>query len=258
MAHPPSAPFSLTLLSPPTYWRCEPGWSWHSRPLPDHLLWCVLDGVGEMRLDGRTTELHAGVCAVFAPGDAPVATHDPRRRLVVFGMHFEVAGGQPVVPPGHWQPVADRDLLAALARRCETSYQRGDALGRRQAALGLEHLICLLWEDNLHPAGRVDRVLADIAAAIRHDPGRAWTVAELAARASLSRAQFTRRFTAYTGDPPIRYLTRARVDRARHLLTETTMSVTEVAVALGYRDVGYFGRQYKQFLGHAPSRDRRP
>jgi AraC-like DNA-binding protein len=252
-------PLPLRLLSPPTYWRCEPTWSWHSRPLQDFLLWCVLDGVGELSLAGRECVLRPGTCAVFAPGDAPVADHDPRRRLLVFGMHFAVDTTEPaetIVPPGRWQPVTDRDLLTGLARRCDASYRRGDPLGRRQAELGLEQLLCLLWEDNLHPARRVDDTLAEIAEAIRQDPGRPWTVAELAARAALSRAQFTRRFLAYAGEPPIRYLTRARLDRARHLLTETSLSVAQVASALGYRDLGYFGRQYKRYAGHPPSHER--
>jgi AraC family transcriptional regulator of arabinose operon len=254
-----AAPLPVRLLSPPTYWRCEPAWSWHSRPLPDFLLWCVLDGVGELSLDGRQTALRPGVCAVFAPGDAPVAEHDPQRRLLVFGMHFGVENTEPadtIVPPGRWQTVPDRDLVSGLARRCDASFRRGDALGMRQARLGLEHLLCLFWEDNLHPVSRVDERLAEIAQAIRQDPGRSWTVAELAARAALSRAQFTRRFTAYAGQSPIRYLTHARVDRARHLLTETELSVAQVAAALGYADVGYFGRQYKQHTGHPPSRER--
>src|SRR5215207_2908607 len=76
----------LRLNSPPTYWRCEPGWSWHARPLTDHLLWYVVDGVGHLTLDGRRIELGPGRCVVFAPGDAPVAGHDPHRRLLVFGM----------------------------------------------------------------------------------------------------------------------------------------------------------------------------
>jgi transcriptional regulator GlxA family with amidase domain len=114
----------------------------------------------------------------------------------------------------------------------------------------------LLWEDSLHPASRVDDSLAEIAEAIRQDPSRPWTVAELAARAALSRAQFTRRFIAYAGEPPIRYLTRARLDRARHLLTETALSIAQVASALGYRDLGYFGRQYKRHFGHPPSHER--
>ncbi|MEU4608828.1 AraC family transcriptional regulator [Kribbella sp. NPDC023972] len=88
---------------------------------------------------------------------------------------------------------------------------------------------------------------------IRQDPGRDWTVAEMAGRAALSRAQFTRRFVAQLGMSPAQYLIQARIDRAHQLLTENGMTVTQVASALGYTDVPYFSRQYKQRTGKPPS-----
>src|SRR3712207_1014065 len=87
----PRQAWSGRLNSKPTYWHCEPGWEWKARPLADHLLWYVMDGIGRMRLGGQAWELHAGSCFVFAPGSTPHGTQDPDRRLVVFGMHFDVA-----------------------------------------------------------------------------------------------------------------------------------------------------------------------
>lgn len=246
----------LRLTTPPTYWRCEPSWSWHARPLPDYLLWCVFDGIGEATVNGQRLDLAPGVCVAFAPGDEPVAQHDPRRRLLVFGMHFEVATAD-VVPPDRWCQTRDRVLVSALARRCDTSYRRGDPLGMRQSELCLEQLLCVLWEDSLYPAPRpVDAALEEITRALRQDPGRRWTVAELAQRTALSRAQFTRRFIAHAGMSPMRYLIQARIERARQLLTETNMSVTQVAATLGYPDVAYFSRQYKRHTGRSPGRAR--
>jgi AraC family transcriptional regulator, arabinose operon regulatory protein len=258
------SPPRMWLTSPPTYWRCEPGWSWHARPLPDYLLWYVFDGIGQLTLGEQHCELTPGTCVAFAPGDEPVAGHDPRRRLLVFGMHFGVAtadGDDPapseVVPLGRWCRVRDQELVTALARRCDMSYRRGDPLGVRQSQLCLEQILCLLWEDSIHPPpGPIDAALHEITHAIRQDPSRRWTVAELANRTALSRAQFTRRFTAHAGMSPIRYLIQARVDRAHHLLTETTMSVTQVAATLGYTDIGYFSRQYTRHTGQPPSRAR--
>jgi AraC family transcriptional regulator of arabinose operon len=247
----------LLMTSQPTYWRCEPGWSWHARPLPDHLLWYILDGVGELMLDGRHHDLTPGTCVVFAPGDAPVADHDPHRRLLVFGLHFTPERPEDVLP-GQCVQIRDQVLLGALARRCETSYRRGDPLGRGQSLLCLEQILGLVREDATSPApGRIDTALDDIIQVIRRDPSRRWTVTELASRVALSRSQFTRRFLAHTGLSPARYLINARLDRARQLLTETNMSVTQVAVTLGYTDVAYFSRQYRRHTGRTPGHARR-
>jgi len=240
------------LTSPPTYWRCEPGWSWHARPLPDHLLWYIVDGIGRVTLDGQDTELTPGTCMVFSPGDTPVAGHDPRRRLLVFGMHFDTDDRDAVLP-GRCVQIRDQILVGALARRCEAGYRRGDEPGVRQSLLCVELILCLAREDAVRPApGRVDAALDEITGAIRQDPSRRWTVAELASRAALSRAQLTRRFVAHTGLSPARYLVSARIERAHQLLTETTMSVTRVAGILGYADVAYFSRQYKRRTGRSP------
>lgn len=246
-------PLRLTLHTPPTYWRCEPSWSWRPRPLPDHLLWCVLGGAGRLSVAGHEFALRPGSCAVFAPGDAPVASHDPRRRLLVFGMHFEVRGRARVALPERCGVIRDHALLAALARRCEAGHRRGDPLGVRHSLLCLEQIVVMLWEDWTHPApGPVDAALDELTHAIRQDPGHRWTVAELAGRVGLSRSQFTRRFTAYTGLPPARFLIQARVDRAYQLLTETTMSVSQVASTLGYTDIAYFSRQFARQTGRSP------
>jgi AraC family transcriptional regulator of arabinose operon len=242
-------------MSAPTFWRCEPSWSWTSRPLADHLLWCVMDGRGELELDGERQELHPGVCAVFRPGDAPRATHDPHRRLLVFGMHFDTT--RQAAPDPRWGEVMDRELLGVLARTSDASYRRQDAPGLRQAELCLEQLIALIWDAVHNPGRRVtDTAVDEIARQLRQDPGRDWTVADMASIASLSRAQFTRRFVAQFGMSPAQYLIQARIDRAHQLLTESGMTVTETAAALGYTDVPYFSRQYKQRTGRTPSQDR--
>ncbi|MNP64606.1 HTH-type transcriptional activator Btr [compost metagenome] len=49
------------------------------------------------------------------------------------------------------------------------------------------------------------------------------------------------------------YVIRARIERAQHLLLYAGMNVTEVADALGYRDIFFFSRQFKQHTGKSPS-----
>jgi AraC family transcriptional regulator, arabinose operon regulatory protein len=242
----------VRVVTPPTFWRCEPSWAWHARPLPDHLLWYVVDGVGELVLGTRTWTLSAGASIVFRPGDQPTGTHNPRRRLLVFGMHFDVRGDTLLPPPGCGQ-VRDQTLVTALAHRCHTSYRRGDRLGARQTRLCLEQILCVLAEDATTPVpGRVDTALEATTRAIQEDPSHPWTVSELARRAALSRAQFTRRFSAYTGLPPARYVVQARIERARQLLAETDATVTNIAITLGYKDIAHFSRQFKQYTGRSP------
>ncbi len=261
----PGRAFDVFLNTKPTYWHCERGWEWRARPLPDHLLWYVMDGFGMMRLDGQAWELSAGSCFVFPPGSQPHGTQDPDRRLVVFGMHFDVvdAHRQPMqdtvqMLPPHGHVVRDTAFFALLAQRCDASWRRGDEIGALQSRLFLQAMILHVWEEVLHPApSTVDLALDEIIRAIQSEPGKRWTVEELARWAHLSRAHFVRRFREFTGLSPTRFMVQARVDRARQLIQETNMTLGQIAHALGYDDVYFFSRQYKQHAGHAPSTLRR-
>ncbi|WP_460662196.1 helix-turn-helix domain-containing protein [Kribbella swartbergensis] len=196
------------------------------------------------------------------PFDTKQSTPEPRKPFdaktsdveASVSHESEEVGAGGVVPLPRWGEVLDRELLGVLARASDAGYRRGDVVGRRQAELCLEQLLGMIW-DAVHNPGRggTDTAVDEVARLIRQDPGRDWSVAEMAGRAALSRAQFTRRFVAQMGMSPAQYLIQARIDRADQLLTETGMTVTQVAAALGYTDVPYFSRQYKQRTGRSPS-----
>lgn len=257
---------SLRLNGTPFIHRCEPGWRWApKRPLPDHDLWYVMEGIGEMRLLGETHPLRPGVCFVVPPGALPSATQEPERRLHVFAIHFDFldeAGApvtRPLAPQG-WC-IGERAYFDGLARRCVERARRGgdgDSLAGRQTVLLVEQMLLHLWEEAARPAeDPADRKLREIAAAIRDAPGEGWDVAAQAARACLSRSQYTRRFTRLFGVPPARFVVDSRLERAAQLLHETDMTVSEIADALGYRDLFFFSRQFKARQGVPPSALRR-
>jgi AraC-like DNA-binding protein len=264
-SRPLAPPFEVRINTRPTYWHCEPGWEWRARPLADHLLWYVMDGIGLMRLDGRAWDLRAGSSFVFQPGAQPHGTQNPDRRLVVFGMHFDLFDadrqriaepGAPLPPPGHI--VRDGAFFATLAQRCDAGFRRGDALGALQSQLYLQAILLHLLDEALRPApSAIDLALDEIVRSIQRDPGQRWSVDELAWQVHLSQAQFARRFRAATGLAPARFMIQARLDRARQLIQETDMTLGQVALALGYDDVAFFSRQYRRYAGHPPSALRR-
>lgn len=90
--------------------------------------------------------------------------------------------------------------------------------------------------------------------ALHADPARAWTVAELAAAADLSRAALARRFTALTGRPPLAYLTAWRMTLAREALLRPGATLAAVAREVGYGTEFAFAAAFKRELGVAPGR----
>ncbi len=64
----------------------------------------------------------------------------------------------------------------------------------------------------------------------------AWTVAELASAAGMSRSAFALRFRQIVGETPLEYLTRWRIYKAAVLLQHEDKKLTEVANAVALPD----------------------
>ena len=54
------------------------------------------------------------------------------------------------------------------------------------------------------------------------------------------------------GKPPMHYLNEYRVEKACALLENTTYSVTDAALAVGFDDASYFARVFKKQMGVSP------
>jgi AraC-like DNA-binding protein len=103
------------------------------------------------------------------------------------------------------------------------------------------------------------RGLADgrLAAAIRRmheSPTRAWTVAQLAKEASLSRSAFFERFSRAVGVAPMEYLLAWRMALAKNLLRREVGGVSEIAKRVGYSSASTFSVAFTRHVGLPPSR----
>jgi AraC-like DNA-binding protein len=79
-------------------------------------------------------------------------------------------------------------------------------------------------------------------------------VTRIAEEAFASTAHFSRSFKRAFGEPPHRYLLRRRIERAKELLRETELSVTEVSLEVGFRSLGSFSTGFRDLVGEPPSR----
>ncbi|GEE01274.1 AraC family transcriptional regulator [Gordonia spumicola] len=108
-----------------------------------------------------------------------------------------------------------------------------------------------LWADRL-----ADPELSKVIDALHAEPGRMWTVDELAREATMSRSAFAERFRDLTGTSPASYLTGVRMDAAKRLLSEGA-GVAATAHRLGYESEAGFSRAFRRHTGQPPARWRR-
>jgi transcriptional regulator GlxA family with amidase domain len=91
---------------------------------------------------------------------------------------------------------------------------------------------------------------------VHENLGRPMSVAELARAAGTSRRQLTRLCRRMLHTTPLGYVTDQKLQWAAHLLSETDLTVQQIADAVGFEDPYYFSRRFRQHFG-VPPRDHR-
>ncbi|MFW6039182.1 MAG: helix-turn-helix domain-containing protein [bacterium] len=136
----------------------------------------------------------------------------------------------------------------------------GDVQTRAHLATMAMHLYALVQrydEVQRGPQRRIDRLVQQaqmkIAARV-HQPLQAEALAD---ELGVAYSYFRRAFRARVGASPKHYHVQLRLRKARELLANTSMTIKQVADALGFDSPYHFSQQFKQHVGAAPTHWRR-
>jgi AraC-like DNA-binding protein len=102
--------------------------------------------------------------------------------------------------------------------------------------------------------GLADERLAAAMRSMHGEPSRAWTVAQLAKAAALSRSAFFERFSQAVGLPPMEYLLAWRMALAKDMLRRRDLGLATVAERVGYSSASTFSTAFSRHVGLPPSR----
>ncbi|MFY9574691.1 MAG: AraC family transcriptional regulator [Blastocatellia bacterium] len=132
------------------------------------------------------------------------------------------------------------EMLDALVRQLVIHLLRGHLTVRMPGAIELSR------------AGPVDRRLRRAIEFMHDNFGRELALEEIAAAAYLSEYHFARLFKQITGVTPHVYLANLRLERARKLLVETVLPISNIASAVGYQSQSHFTKMFKSVTGITP------
>ncbi len=99
----------------------------------------------------------------------------------------------------------------------------------------------------------IERRIAETVGYMRERLNQSLRVPKLASMVGVSQSHFFALFKKQTGLAPMDFFTRMRMRRACELLDSTSLSVKEIAAALGYDDQFYFSRVFKSVNRISPS-----
>lgn len=83
------------------------------------------------------------------------------------------------------------------------------------------------------------------------------SISYYAKEANLSMYYFIRSFKSVTKTSPAKYLEKIRISKAKELLTDTALSVSEISNFVGYTDPFYFSKVFKRVTSYTPSHYRK-
>lgn len=206
---------------------------------------------GKLRID-------AGDAFVVFPGEWHRYRPDPATGWDEYWVEFDgeharrimeqrdLCAAKPVMEVGH-----DDAILRLFLQLTDTI---------RQSPAGFEHIIATQAEQivarmlaaHRRRGGDDDPEAAAIRRAcirILEQPDREPDVGAMAADAGMSHSGFRKKFRRVTGMPPGKYLQEVRINRACEWLRQSNLSVTEIAMRLGFDTVFYFSRVFKKKTG---------
>ncbi|MDX1474477.1 MAG: helix-turn-helix domain-containing protein [Reinekea sp.] len=98
------------------------------------------------------------------------------------------------------------------------------------------------------PGGNIhdDEVVSLVQSWLRSHVSETVNLGDLANVAGHSERQLRRRFVNATGESPMQYLQRIRIEEAQSLLRESNLSVTDIALAVGFSNPAYFARTFRK------------
>lgn len=99
----------------------------------------------------------------------------------------------------------------------------------------------------------VERAVERVIQAIHDNYGEQITVDDMARTAMYSKFHFTRIFQRVTGLTPGRFLSAVRLQKAKQLLTSTSLKVTDISHMVGYTSVGTFSSRFAYSVGLPPT-----
>ena len=135
---------------------------------------------------------------------------------------------------------------------CSTSKNVGSLLKKKEL---MYRLLGLVYRNELHPMGEeaIDSRIARGVHLLEQTYLENLPIEQYANECNVSVNTFRRIFGKQFGMSPIKYRNLLRMDRAKDLLYEGGFTVAEVAYAVGFENVGYFCRSYRQSIGETPT-----
>jgi AraC family transcriptional regulator of arabinose operon len=224
-----------------------------------HAVVYIAGGSGTYRVDGGETQaVRKGSFFLFYPGAS--FDYGPAAGEAWDEFYFTLEGSRVdewlatwLTEPGRVRQTDSDDAQRSKIERIFILMESGVPANLDRAALLLESLV-FEWAASVRSGSGSSReetaakLMDDLSASI-HQP---FDAAAVCARHHLSLSTLRRIVHKHTGYPLHEYIHRLKIAEAKNILLNTRKSVKDTADSLGFKDVFYFSRLFKKYVGRSP------
>lgn len=228
----------------------------------DYQLIYIQEGQCVVTREGVTYIAYPGDCILFRPGEVQDYLLPKKANPCTYWIHFN---GDIC-----WRLFEELSLENAHIIKIEQNHEIEYLISKvcqyynlqipnwEQICSGLMQSILALLSNELYKespygAGKGKDKISEVISRIKLAPNLNISVAECAQLCNMSKVHFARVFKQTTGMPPVQFMLKIRIDRAKELLEFTDKPIAEVAESSGFQDQNYFARTFKQFTGMSPT-----
>jgi AraC-like DNA-binding protein len=217
--------------------------------------WFKAAGIGKHNIEaGHVMLLFPGIRHSYAPSAATgwkehwVGFNGDFVRQIM--RHRFFSQRQPVLNAGN-----EEKLLALFNEMIEITHNNSPASQQMLSAITI-NILALLYS-GLQSMGTPDepemKVIQEAIVLMREAAETPLDIEELARKFNVGYRSFRRAFARHTGLSPHQYLQEVRLARARTLLSQSSLSIKEIALSAGFEDTQYFCRYFRKKVGMAPT-----
>jgi AraC-like DNA-binding protein len=217
------------------------------------MLACI-EGEGVVLADGRWKKISANQACLQPPFMRNALKCLPGIRWKFAWVRYDESSGVRPIVSSH-SPETGPFVAAPLQAAIEGLHSESG--GEASPALlyhwnELIHRYVLRFAQPHRQDGRLWRVWQQVEANL----ARPWSLAEIAAKATMSEEHLRRVCRRELGRSPMQHLTFLRLQRAQHLLSVTDEKVEVIAHAVGFESSFTFSNTFKKWIGWRPSEQR--
>lgn len=224
----------------------------------NYMLQILLSGQGFHTIDGETHILRPGQCILYEPNQPQNFVHYGADNTSYIWIHFFGYGAPKLVEDLNLKGIHSLSTTSGLKKHTMQLARENRSLLPSSAYLCqgylIQFLVCL------------SRSFKEYSATNRHsdkiDPALNHMMLEYASSelsnhdyaemCFLSESRFSHIFKEVTGTTPKRFIEQRRIEAAKELLTNSELSISEIALSVGYPDPYYFSRVFKKNTGMPP------